>query len=221
MDTASALRRLPDSMIRTLWSTALRPHRDPAWAETVKTFPSAGTAVAGENCRDTWNKNQLKLKHITSTHMEQRGARCPDTLFWKHVLVSKDALVATTFSLGRTQKARIWTAGAILRLTDSSNDTVPLVSAFKALAVTFWNPCRAITPLDKTWQKTKSDWCIKSAYKWTIVQSSKGHKTRVHSPYRWCQHCSHQSLQQTNTWPKLDTWCHISVAAQASLLLVH
>lgn len=65
IDTTSAVRRLPDSMIRTLWSTALRPHRDPAWAETVRTLPSPGTAVAGENCKDTWNKNQLSCQRTS------------------------------------------------------------------------------------------------------------------------------------------------------------
>jgi len=53
------------------------PHRDPASAETIKIFSSAGTAVAGENCRDTWNKNKHPVGHVIIPHFKSKYGFIP------------------------------------------------------------------------------------------------------------------------------------------------
>lgn len=52
--TFSALRVFPGSLMRTLWSTALTPHREYGRAVTWKLVVSPGTAEGGTKCTDTW-----------------------------------------------------------------------------------------------------------------------------------------------------------------------
>lgn len=52
--TFSAFRVFPGSLMRTLWSMALTPHRECGRAVTWKLVSSPGTAEGGTKCTDTW-----------------------------------------------------------------------------------------------------------------------------------------------------------------------
>lgn len=62
--TLSASSLFPGSMMPTLWSTALRPQREPGWAERCRVFSSPGTALEGENATNTWHTHQIPLLQV-------------------------------------------------------------------------------------------------------------------------------------------------------------
>lgn len=57
--TFSAFRVFPGSWMRTLWSTALKPHREPGWAFMFMVVSSPGTAEDGENSKSTWHMQKI------------------------------------------------------------------------------------------------------------------------------------------------------------------